>query len=1225
MTHESEPTFLARRQRQRQQFFELGILDSGAKELLAIDKFRRERGGTTEVGDAIRTIYGKVRSRGPQQQGLFNRIKNQIPFVEQATALRDLGQRVGDIASDVGAQIGRVTTLDPTDIIGSVLTNIDRPGGAVRGAASVERFGDVPGAFVAGAVDPASTSGRNVVGIRLLPDEDILGPISPRDVAGMAFEIGADPVDIPLGGLIAVDVAKGGVKGAKALIRRFAKKGVPSASRRAVPTTPVADIVTDIIPVENAPIRQWSMELAQKYEGKLNTQGLEVQRDLDLGNLLLKDLDIGQKMPKGRFVERSEDVEQLFLALHNEADKALLIARGEDAAGFVDAVVPAKWAPVFDELRRQVDLESLATLQGDTKMMANPEYFPRGFAPREGFTLGTSGWAATPGFKMPRVDATFREMLEAGWEPASWNPFEMVARRRTAGAEYREQRELLRFAKEHGVALKVEGPIPDGWRVPRVGAAFEGRTLLLEESGQTVLSPRWAVPSELADIIESQAGLQATLRLGNVDILPALRAVNNTTKRVKLLGSFFQQVDFGMRVGAFTTFNGAYEALRAGQPLTAVTRLVSLPKSMADLAFANVSSQRRRMIRDQILSGDVIWPERPGITLRGISEHGWKTFDSSLVDRNIRATLEQAVGAPPPGTSMSVIKKAGERILEVEQAFQRGLFDGWYPQSQIIALKNLIIPNLIRTRSGLTDEQIMLQAATDVNIMFSTLGDFQQFAKSPAGKDLLRLTMFSSNESESLIRASFAPFKGDRKAFWTANWASAVLFIGMIAETVHFAVTKEHLPAERFLPLEFGGPLGVRYRSSFLAPTIAKTLGRGGVEISMDLIGQLDTGLRLFEPWGFMKARLSVPLRAGLNQLQGADFFGRPLDTPAERGQQVVSDLGVPISTGNILGAAGIGPVNEARLGVAGQLIQATGVNLRAETTPDLLERKAQEQFGKAFDDLEPFERRQLDEDEALKAELDQRRETSAIRGSEGALRAIQVEEAREREQAEQLAADAQLDAGQLSARTWREQRRRRQDGLRGELTGIFADTERGEPTDARGRLGEKIAEFTDETGQVDWDRVDAWIGGLPKEDQEFIARNTGLSDTPKEAEYRKVLAEADAFGYFEFGDRAWAHVLSRAPEAIKPGIEPFASFGEWFQAAVTTRAEQIGAAPGASSQQARADINGLPVVKEYRDAINILQRDLIVTDTPLADRLTLWDLLTTQEVERRFIAGALQ
>jgi len=128
-----------------------------------------------------------------------------------------------------------------------------------------------------------------------------------------------------------------------------------------------------------------------------------------------------------------------------------------------------------------------------------------------------------------------------------------------------------------------------------------------------------------------------------------------------------------------------------------------------------------------------------------------------------------------------------------------------------------------------------------------------------------------------------------------------------------------------------------------------------------------------------------------MNQAAGATFFGERLDTLPRRAVAGAIDVLAPISVTSAIGAAreafpamqGVVPGTEGRLGVVGQSIQAGGFNLRGEPTRDMLNRYSQEHFAIPYDDLEPFQRDDLQDDPALKEELQKRQDTGVSRAQE--------------------------------------------------------------------------------------------------------------------------------------------------------------------------------------------------------------------------------------------------
>jgi hypothetical protein len=163
----------------------------------------------------------------------------------------------------------------------------------------------------------------------------------------------------------------------------------------------------------------------------------------------------------------------------------------------------------------------------------------------------------------------------------------------------------------------------------------------------------------------------------------------------------------------------------------------------------------------------------------------------------------------------------------------------------------------------------------------------------------------------------------------------------------------------------------------------------------LDLVGQLDTAFRILDPGTFITSRESVPIRAFENQRTGKDYLGAPIDDVGPGGVvsrtvQLALDMFNPIGVGQagvevaramVPGAKAVLPQGESRLGLPGNLVQATGVNLRAQTTPDLLNARAQAAGVESYTMMEPFQKRALKAEPELSREIAQRQETSAIQG----------------------------------------------------------------------------------------------------------------------------------------------------------------------------------------------------------------------------------------------------
>lgn len=1040
-----------------------------------------------------------------------------------------------------------------------------------------------------------------------------LSPKAPRIFSNL-YSQGKSPITVADIDIDAV-VGPGAADDFELLVRTdsatSAFKNIPEPGRPEMPAVRVpsggsalSEVLDSVIPGENV-----GTALLRRYEGRLNTEGLVIKRELDGGNGYLKAAGVGKSLPNGRLnVGRTPEMEQLFKALHG------------------DGAPPLALKPVFDDLKAKVAEETGRSVDFDQNFMARPDYFPRGWkAPKE-TRLGAGRMGATPGFKKARNDLTFSEMLDEGWEPASWNPYEMLALRRVAGAEFREQTDLVRFLQDSGQAVVADGPLPDGYRVPRVGPAFEGKPKIIPSAEEGQLpgfagyTKRWAVPDHIADVVENIYGSKMSLgKIGPVDVLETIRGAGQLSKRSKLLASLFQQVDFSTRTG-FAQFGGAVDSLTRGHPIEAIQKTFALPAEIGKLAYANVSGARRAALRDQVLSDAPIFKDRPGVTLKGISQAGWNQTDITILPRDIRSVIDFDT---PKNLPTQVLSAATGKIRKLDKAMNDGLFDGVYPQAQITALRNFIVPAISRQHPDWTNEQIMGSAAVEVNKMFSTLGNFQTIFANRWMRELTRNLIFSTNEPEALIKGSLSTVKGPNKRLWAENYIGGALFLAGVANAIHLAATGEPLPLDRYSPVTLDkgdGPLGLNfnpvpfdYNSRFMSPNVPGLEGRNGTQVAIDLMGQMDTIFRVLDPNAFLTARFSAPVRAGLNQYAGKDFFGRPLETPKERIAQAVSDLLAPIGATNVMGALGVGPENEGRLGQEGQLIQASGLNLRAENNQQLRDRMASEyaqQQGlegvSTMDELAKSmnltrgntEKRVREAFPELDAELDQRRTEQAASDPETQSK-IELDNKREDARAQQEHDDARVLSGEIDWDQWKDNRSRRLNELRGFSEAVYGDQPIEAPKNAYEEWLNVVRDNKTLDG-VDWDAVDAWVAQQDETRQTFISDNTGLYGTKLEKERRAVADKLDKAGYFDNRDRVWSEIASRAGLSQYKTVDDFKRnvaqrIQDWF--------DQQGS--NASAVQIRIIteelMSEIPVLELWSELSNDVEEAWILKNTGLA------------------------
>lgn len=690
-----------------------------------------------------------------------------------------------------------------------------------------------------------------------------------------------------------------------------------------------------------------------RHEGAVNVAQSEARELLENGNRMLQRLGIGA-IRQGKLVIRQQDIAQmdaLFEALHNPSK----VAAGE-------IQVPAGLQGIYDDLRGLTEWEEAFRLGIDPEMATVDDYFYRGWqGPKEAFEgIQVGQMGQTPAYKKPRVDATYREMRNAGFAPRSWNPYEQWRISRLQSIRDNQQTQLIEMLKAKELAKpEVEFRTLATWRVPKVGPAFEGKpTKITNALGDDVViyKGRWAVPDNVANLLENLYGVRpdkSTMYFGahQVQLMKAIDWLVFVPKRAKLFGSFFQQVDFQTRniLGHWT---GMVDALRRGHPIDAVMHLARWPKSAWDILEANFRPGARARIRQQLNSTEELIPGRPGIHFRGIREAGLSTVDTSILPNDVDK-MAQSVAEEAGLLGNKAVRRA---IGSLESSMRRGLFEGTYPAAQISDIRNNIAPMVVRQHGeNLSDEVLNGMIAKIANIRYSTIPATQSVLGNhhPFIRGTLRRLFFSIGETEGLLRQVTGAFSGPEKAYWRTHWVGTYLGLISIANIIHFASTSnpllgipgKPLPLNRYAPVSKTEwtDLPIGYSSVFAAPDIPfrDTEGR---RLTLDIVGQLDTALRVLDPSSFITSRESVPIRALLTQLSERDYFGESIKQVGPAGifssvANLMNDLFTPIGPGQAAVQMGLQqgmlpkgllPETERRLGTTGQLLQAPGINIRA-------------------------------------------------------------------------------------------------------------------------------------------------------------------------------------------------------------------------------------------------------------------------------------------------------
>ena len=729
--------------------------------------------------------------------------------------------------------------------------------------------------------------------------------------------------------------------------------------------------------------------LLRRHEAAINVAQLEIGKIVRNGEGVFRTLGLsvgreGREVILKEATQEGGEMRQLYRALHGEAGVE---------------TIPERLRGVYEDLRRLTDWEQNARIDFDPQLKLvgqttdENQYFYRGWRMSDDLKQAvkeTGGLGWPPKFGKPRKGATFDEMLESGFEPISWNPYEQWSVGTLQGMRYREQVSFIKRLKVLGLARSSgdasDAPI-NGWRVPKVGPAFEGKihTYISDEAtGATDFHIyRWAVPDNLAKRIETMYG--TTPHLGTVelggrswDVLKVIDAITFIPKRAKLYLSFFQQQDFLTRSFA-GTWTRMVDELMAGNPIGAVKHLATWPASAHKILQANLSPGYRARLKTQLTSTTPLSPKTingrtyKGVHLKGIMEAGLSIRDVTMFPANMDEVMREIASE----NGLLGVKKVMRLISEIDSASRRGLFDGVYPAAQITDIQNNIANLVINQFPDATDEAINGIIAKMVNMKYSTIPASQSIFQNQTMRMVLQRMFFSVGESEGLLRQAFEAIPGapgrSYKALWRKHWAGAYLGLIATANAIHFASTGKPLPMERYVPLDKDGwgPLPIGYRTQFAAPTLPTGKdpkwyaplsrfalgGRNATENTLDLVGQMDTAFRVLDPAGFLASRESVPIRALSNQVTGTNFFGEPIDEVGpggivSRSASFIKDMFAPIGVGEtaseilreqVPGMERVLPFGEGRTGTPGKVIRSMGINVRGESTTNLRNRLARE------------------------------------------------------------------------------------------------------------------------------------------------------------------------------------------------------------------------------------------------------------------------------------------
>lgn len=633
----------------------------------------------------------------------------------------------------------------------------------------------------------------------------------------------------------------------------------------------------------------------RQHEGGMNAYGAEVRlwygdtRKLAKGSPLLKQF--------GRF-EKAEARDFLTdVAERASGGRERALAKHPELQGYFDAL--------SEQLAKIEARDAAHSAEMGRELALIPDYFPDLFADTTPFLdrvkrVVRSG--GRPGvkqfFEKQRTYRTTREALDAGKKFVTYDPAMLIAIRDIAGMRRIQGDILFQKAKASNLAvLDVRGTVPPGWRQPQGIPAFNPKPVPHSAGeGAPLMTPGYAVPEEFARRLEDYFAVGGR---SNNPFLNASAWLAGETKKLKVMGSFFQHMDFIKRGAASKLFVG-------GKPL-------QIPGVVLDSLEATVLPRKRTQLLRE-------WTTDP--FLKQVAKEGAGIIGGqSIAQREMASLIENIKQFPFLGAipeNVPVAGKVAKLLNQASEFVNSGLFDGVYlAQAKHMALDWR--DALKRAHPDWTEQRIAAGVADNISLVLSSQGKWQSVFRNPGTRQFMRTLLFSFAESEGLIRGFLrilpaVEVRGVRigpqqeaRDLWRRYWVGYYLMTFAAAEGINYAATGEWLGPEQLNPVRLDESGKPTYNWKFLRP-IMSVLPEG-TPVYLDLLGQLDTPLRwAIDPFKALKNRLSVPARQALDQTLNRQYTGAPIarggDPYVERlGQRAlyaVREVGVPILPGQI-------------------------------------------------------------------------------------------------------------------------------------------------------------------------------------------------------------------------------------------------------------------------------------------------------------------------------------
>jgi hypothetical protein len=223
---------------------------------------------------------------------------------------------------------------------------------------------------------------------------------------------------------------------------------------------------------------------------------------------------------------------------------------------------------------------------------------------------------------------------------------------------------------------------------------------------------------------------------------------------------------------------------------------------------------------------------------------------------------------------------------------------------------------------------------------------------------------------------------------------------------------------------------------------------------------------------------------------------------------------------------------------------------------------------------------------------------------------------------AKQQSADTQLANHQISGDKWQSLYHANVDEIRLRKDEIYANagTNPGGDKWLDGYF-KALDEATLPTGELDWDKVDAYRATLPKAVNDYIDRETGLSlNTPVVKAYREATGKMDSTGYYDLRDKAWQDFKKTDPRlANLPD-----SYYAWQDQDIREEAQKLvdaGKDPRLAYKMASDAFASYKAVSNFSDYYRQEYRHQWVVDNPeLAKTAIYYGLFSPDKAEKEFL-----